>query len=207
MVTPPYLFQNDNVCIIYKYIEKFDKGGSYGYRKALIRNYEEGGADYLRIINHSQDKPVEFFLAGGNIQRPDDKIYLPNIWYKNAPLFFLLFPERKPSYNIHLGNGMVVYFEGDRIGDLTVTEAWSIEAVIDLYRAEYARSSEILLIAGQNMRIIDLIEGKILGFESYIGKIFYGVINPNEELQGSEKIGLLATPHMFFDEFESGRLR
>jgi len=207
-ISPPYVFKNENVYMTYEYFEDKDHQGPLSYVKTLLRDFEEGGAEYLRIINHSQDKPVEFFFAGtqeGLTNNGD--LLIPSVWYKNAPIYYLLFPNRKPYQNIIFG-GIIFYFEGDRIGDLIVTEAWSIEEVHALYCAEYARSNEIMLIVDSDYRMIDLVEGKISGWNQYQGNIFHGVIEPGKELLGNEKIWLLATPGaMFFEVFERGDLR
>jgi hypothetical protein len=189
MVSPPYIFQNNAVYMTYEYMELLDKGGLCDddigdyYRETLLHNYDEGGAEYLRIINHSPDKPVEFFIAGAQPEPIN-----PSVFYRDTSVYFLLFPERNYTDN-------------------TLTEAWSVEAVMALYRAEYARSETVRLTVDYIHRMIDLVEGKVYGWESYRGNIFYGVIEAGEELRGNEKIWLLATPTpMFFDELGEGKL-
>ena len=218
MVSPPYIFRNEKVYMTYLYVELNDS--SYhsepiDYSKYLQRDYKEGGAEYLRIINHSSDKPVEFFIAGAQTGEVITQGYskaklIPSVHYKKAPVYFLLFPEYKYNENvIDFDSNIYHYFEGNRCGDITLTEAWTVEAVAALYRAEQVRSNEVLLtIDALNYRMIDLVEGKINGGEAYSGNIFYGVIGPKEQLQGNEKIWLLATPSwMFQEEFEYMRLR
>jgi len=205
MVSPPYIFQNNNVYITFEYVEYKFLGDLPWYTKTLFRSFEEGGAEYLKIINHSSDKLAEFFIAGSSMRVVQEIVHLPAVEYKKAPVYYLLFPEMKPFHNIHYQNGLFIYFEGDRIGDLTVTEAWSVEEVLTLYHLEYNNSgNERLTLFG--FPLFDLVKGKITGQEIYLDKIFYGVIEPRDILRGNEKIWLLATYEMFFDEFETGKL-
>jgi hypothetical protein len=204
MVSPPYIFQNDRVYMTYEYREFENKVGNRFHTKKLLRSFEEGGAEYFRIINHSPDKQVEFFLAGYLVEDIHGR-FIPDIWYRNAPVYYLLQPERKPSENFYyLPAEIVVYFEGDRIGDLTVTDAWSIEEVTALYRAEYARSNEIRLTVWGIFRLIDVVDGLIESdWERGRGAVLYGFIKPGEELQGNENIWLLGTyPFTFSEIFE-----
>jgi hypothetical protein len=217
MVSPPYVFQNDKVYFTYEYVEFSDSSASTPlyYSKYLQHDYKEGGAEYLRIINHSPGKSVEFFIAGTETGElitkgyPDTKV-IPSVHYRKAPLYFLLFPEYKYTENVIALDGKIYhYFEGDRCGDITLSEAWTVEEVAALYRAEYARSNEVRMTVGDlNYRMIDLVEGKIAGREEYKGGVFYGVIGPGEQLQGNEQLWLLAnTSGMFSELLESEYLR
>jgi hypothetical protein len=213
MVSPPYVFQNDKVYVTYEYIEIRDNGSpsKRWYTETLLHDFGEGGAEYLRIINHSDDKPVEFFLAGS--MRPDDNkpkdpgyLYLPSVHYKRAPIYFLLFPEYKFTKNGYTTDRKedFYYFEGDRCGDLILTSVWTANEVAALYRAEYTSSNNIRLVLDyEDWRIIDLINGKIAGWESFKGNIFYGTIKPKDEMRGNKKIWLLSTWRTFFDDFLS----
>jgi len=205
MVSPPCVFQNDKVYITYEYIVIRDNGHptKRWYREDLLRDFNEGGAEYLRIINHSDDKPVEFFLAGSmppNANPNDKYLSLPSVHYKKAPIYFLLFPEYKFTKNGYTTDRRedFYYFEGDRCGDLILTSAWTANEVAALYREEYARSNDIRLVLDyEDWRIIDLINGKIAGWESFKGNIFYGTIKPKDEFKGNEKIWILSTRGMF----------
>jgi hypothetical protein len=85
-----------------------------------------------------------------------------------------------------------------------LTSAWTADEVAVLYRAEYAHSNDIrLVVEMEDWRIIDLIDGKIAGWESFKGNIFYGTIGPKNEMRGSEKIWLLSTGVMFRDFLSS----
>jgi hypothetical protein len=133
MVSPPYIFQNDKVYMSYDFYEdKTGDGRLLGYKEILLHDYEEQGAEYLRIINHSGDKTVEFFFAGGQdmpetIEEYKTQIFrtfsntfsLPSVRYKKAPVQYLLFPDRKPKYSIAFF-GISYTFEGSSCGDITV---------------------------------------------------------------------------------------
>jgi len=203
MVSPPHIFRNGRVYMTYRYAEtNVGSVFSYGpssYTKTLLRDFEKGGAEYFRIINHSPDKHIEFFFAGAETLL-ENRYPLPSIWHRRAPVYFLLYPDRKPPHNVNF-HGTFFRFEGSYIGELTVTEPWSIDKVMALYRAEHDRSCEVeLMVGGSGRRVKDAVE--------LLGQIFYGSIGPGEELHGNEHIWLLATPNwMFVDRFEFGRLR
>jgi hypothetical protein len=211
MVSPPYIFQNNRVYIQYDVYENRISGGKVtGYNEYIRHDYGEGGAEYLRIINHSTDKTVEFFVAGGqdmpktvaeynaiNILTFEKPVSLPSVRYKKAPVQYLLFPNRKPKYNIAILE-IPYTFEGIQCGDITVTNPWTVDAVNELYRAEYNHSEETKLFVddtSEQVRMMDLIKSG-----GTPDKAFWGVIKPGETLEGSSKIWLLATPFMFMDQ-------
>ena len=186
-VSPPYIFQVNFVYMDYEYKEWSDSAGRpFRSDKILLRNFEEGGAEYLTIINHSTDHQVEFFIAGApSIFGDNDP--RPAITYRNIPLYFLLFPERDLENNWG--------------------RQWSAEEVAGLYRAELARSDDVQLLVVDGYRMIDLLEGRAPGSGRFQGAIFHGIIEPGDELKADEKIWLLATSSlMFFEEFAGGRL-
>jgi hypothetical protein len=209
MVSPPYIFQNDSVYIKYDY-EEWKSSDGDGFRVELRHNYEEGGAEYLRIINHSADKQVEFFFAGAQdlpetsaeFWKSDSLEFpysIPSVRYEKAPIYYLLYPERKPQYDIEN-----FHFVGNTCGNLEVTEPWTVAEITALFRAEYSRSPTIRLIVdldwGADWRMIDLIKGN--GKDDYCkSKDFYGVIEPGDQFVGNEKIWLLATPWMFRGDY------
>jgi hypothetical protein len=221
MVSPPYVFQNDRVYMQYDLYEyRRPNGEVLSYQEILIHDYREGGAEYLRIINHSADKTVEFFFAGGQdmpgtieefdtmpVRTFENTFNLPSVRYKKAPVQYLLFPDRKPGYNfVFLGTPYT--FAESSCGDITVIEPWTVDAVNELYRAEYKRSDEIRLSINYDdakidepRRMIDMVEGVgVSGHEnSFAGKVFWGSIKPGESLEGSDKIWLPATSRMFRD--------
>ena len=166
---------------------------------------------------------MEFFIAGthtgetktwysfSNDTKPAQLwTPIPSVQYKKAPIFFLLFPEKKYPNNVPVFNE-IWRFEGNRIGDLTVTEPWNINEIIALYRAEYARSDDVQLIIDRHhrYRLMDYVEGTLPGWTGGVTGYdnFYGFIEAGEELRGSETLWLLATPLMFAERFEIGPLR
>ncbi|GHV89125.1 hypothetical protein AGMMS50267_14850 [Spirochaetia bacterium] len=214
MVSPPYIFQNEQVCAKYEYRDHNVVRGAYvGYSTDLLHDYGEGGAEYLRIINHSSDKPVEFFFAGAQdlpklpMTAKEQKrmslefpVSIPSVQYKRAPLYYLLFPERRPQYDVY-----DISFTGNQCGDIILTNPWTVEDITALYRAEYEGSSSVKLFVDYNDgneqdRIRNAVDG-IDGWDAYKGRIFYGVIEPGEQLAGDDKIWLLATPLMFNDSY------
>jgi hypothetical protein len=221
MVSPPYVFQNNRVNARYDFYEDRQLDEVLGYKEVLLHDYDEGGAEYLRIINHSEDKTVDFFIAGGQ-DMPDtvegmevtwnrsllNTFFPPSVRYKKAPVQYLLFPDRKPNYNLKDWPEPVVYlFEGDSCGDITLTEPWTVDAVNELYRAEYKRSDKIRLSINYDDskinepgRLIDMVEKSAFSLHAYTGKIFWGELKPGESLAGSNKIWLLATQLMFYGE-------
>jgi hypothetical protein len=217
MVSPPYIFQNDRVYIRYNLYEFRQADGTViSYKENLCHDYEEGGAEYLQIINHSSDKTIEFFFAGGQDMPDTLEAYktmfpltfehtysLPSVRYKKAPVQYLLFPNRKPRYNFIYETDSYMY-EGNFCGDITIIEPWTVDAVNELYRAEYNRSAEIILFVYNDTggyykpkRMIDMVRGSD---NECAGKVFWGTIKPGETLEGSDQIWLLATPFMFQDD-------
>jgi hypothetical protein len=190
-VSLPYLFQNDSVYMTYRY-EEWDSFSNVTFSKWLHRNFAEGGAEYFRVVNHSPDKVVEFFLVGTFTDLSgaffSGAASIPDIWYRNAPVYFLLHPERKPDRNI-TAFGNVIIFEGYRIGDITVTDPWSIEKVANLYRAEFSRCAKVQLMFRLH-RVIELVEDSRGTFS---GRTFFGAIEPGGELRGNENLWLLGT--------------
>jgi hypothetical protein len=200
MVAPPYLFQTDSVFMTFEYREGEDLFGTPTFSIRLLRDFAEGGAEYLRIINHSESKSVEFFLIDTDANTTDIIAYsdVPIIQFNRAPVYFLLHPERKPSKNAKDFFGNVIYFEGDRIGDLIVTvdQPWTIGMVAELYRDEFNRDNDRRLMI-QCSRMIDHVQGRVRYTRVFYRRNFYGVLRPGEELLGNENFWLLATPNMF----------
>jgi hypothetical protein len=219
LVSPPYIFQNNRVYMQYDFYERRWLGDVIDHEEYMIHNYEEGGAEYLQIINHSADKTVEFFFAGGQdmpgtieefdtmpVRTFENTFNLPSVRYKKAPVQYLLFPDRKPGYNL-VSFGTPYTFAESSCGDITVIEPWTVDEVNELYRAEYKRSDGIRLSVNYDnkidepRRMIDMVEGAgVSDYEnSFAGKVFWGSIKPGESLEGSDKIWLLATSRMFRD--------
>jgi hypothetical protein len=200
-VSPAYLFHAGNVYMTLQYeVWEHPHEDTFSLKR-LVRNFGEGSAEYLRIINRSEAETVEFFLVPTFTNfAPGAFPQIPSIWYRNAPIYFLLYPNRKPPFNINLPNGNVIYFYGDRIGDLTVLEdeGWSTERVAELFRAEFNRCENTQLTF-YDFRLIDLVEGNYpeLGWRGLSGRIFHGIIGPEQEFLGTEDFWSLATPELF----------
>ncbi|MUP37673.1 hypothetical protein [Labilibaculum euxinus] len=203
------------------------KESSFPSGRKARADYLEGGSHFLRIINHSTS-PIEYFIAGNHkmITYDLNKKFsrgtsssappvtttfslLPEVLYKNAPIKYLLFPEKKPlsdmyylDYSItddcYVYNNRVdtLYFSENRIGDLTVAEAWSIEDVMKLYRAEYHQSIDTVLqikfsAKWENYPRLSLLGEKYEG--GYIWQYeakpqYYGKILAGDSVQTSDKI-------------------
>ncbi|GHT52454.1 hypothetical protein AGMMS49982_12730 [Bacteroidia bacterium] len=216
MVSPPYIFENNSVNIVYDSLT-YVMGNRFLYYQLMLKHdYGEGGAEYFRIINHSVDKPIEFFFAGTQdvVTEPSGGImelvvFLPGVYYKKAPIYYLLFPEKKYKHNLSWGSDMkdIFYFEGNRCGDIELTSAWSVEDVMKLYRAEYRHSPDTILYVDTRAALDGsrMTEPPKYSDHRLKDKIFYGIIRPGEELKGNPSIGLLATPWIFDDVIESSR--
>jgi hypothetical protein len=214
LVSPPYVFQNSKVNITYDSVVYARKERDEYYQLTLKRNYGEGGADYFRIVNHSTDKTVEFFLAGAqDVKETDSKNengvaeakILPSVYYRNAPIYYLLYPDKKYHRNLTT-HEVVFYFEGNRCGDLELTSAWSVDDVMQLYRAEYRRSPDTLLYvdirgAHNGGRMTN---NPIYSDPRLENRTFYGVIPPGGQFKGDENFWLPATPWIFEEMFQRG---
>jgi hypothetical protein len=181
-VTLPYVFQNNNVYMTYLYFESSTSsgGGPSGFGRILLRDFEEGGAEYFRIINHSPDKTVEFFIAGAPSIFHENFVPRPAITYNNVAIYHLLFPEHNHPAN-----------PGGR--------RWKLHEVLALYHAEQRRCPNVRLMVLHTDRMIDLQEGRVPGSAIFRGSIFNGIIEPGKALQGNENIWLLATPSRMFN--------
>lgn len=210
MVSPPFVFGGHKINIRYDSIVSYMGNKAVSYKLELKHDYGSNGSEYLRIINHSDDKQIEFFIAGTQ----DMKTYkdgcrgldaietIPNVYYKNAPIYYLLFPEKKHTHNLvkHSQDCEdIFYFEGDRCGDFTLISAWNVNDVAKLYKAESKLSKDtILYIDPRYSNAYGRMSKALSSKDPYIsGKTFYGIIRPKEELKGNDKIWLLATPWMF----------
>lgn len=221
MLRPPILFGNHKVNIL---CDSIINAGGYnrkdrtkykamgGYQIIVKHDYGENGAEYLRIVNHSADKTIEFFIAGSqemetcNSDRSSNMKYIismPSIYYKKAPIYYLLFPESKYPHNL-LGepsmDNDVFYFEGKRCGDLILDRAWTVNEVMELYRAEFKNDPSIELYIDDSFRKYGRLSAAV-HLDSYPMKYkrFYGIIRPGEVLGGAYDIPLLATPSLFDD--------
>lgn len=209
MVSPPYIFENKNVNIVYDSIiwrAKYDMS----YHIVLKHDYEEGGAEYFRIINHSTDKPIEFFIAGtqdvvlNGDGSTNEAVIFPSVYYRKAPVYYLLFPDKKYHKDLVL-RGELFRFTGNYCGDIELTAAWTVNDVMQLYRAEQRQSVDTVLYVDSQAAYDG---GRMSNPPKYNktrlkNRTFYGLIPPKGQLKSDEKIWLLATPWIFDEEIES----
>ncbi|MDR1021805.1 MAG: hypothetical protein LBL94_00785, partial [Prevotellaceae bacterium] len=122
----------------------------------------------------------------------------------------LLYPDKKYHKNLMWEN-IVFHFEGNRCGDLELTSAWSVEDVMQLYRAEYRHSADTLLYVdgggesnGKRMAIHPAYAANSSTgtTDRRLAPRFYGAILPGEQLTGDENFWLPATPIMFHETLQ-----
>jgi len=101
MVSPPFVFGGHLVNIRYDSIVGYMGDNAISYRLKLLRDHDVNGSEYLRIINHSEDRTIEYFIAGSqDVQVHKGECGLdfagvvPNVCYQKAPIYYLLFPEK-----------------------------------------------------------------------------------------------------------------
>jgi hypothetical protein len=208
MVSPPYIFQNSKVNITYDSTVYSRKGRDESYFVTLKRTCEEGGAEYFCIVNHSTDKTIEFFLAGAQDVKEHDSgmglaTILPCVYYRHAPVYYLLYPDKKYHQSLMWEN-VVFHFEENRCGDLELTSAWSVEDVTKLYRAEYKRSPDTILYVdgGGETNGVRMINSSQHISKQHLEARFYGAIPPGAQFKGDESFWLLATPIMFYETLQ-----
>jgi hypothetical protein len=219
MVSPPFLFGDhevniacDSVIGVQGSSNDKSKYKVIRYLMKLHHEYAQGGAEYLRIINHSTDKTIEWFVAGtqnmvtkGKCGEQECLHSAPLVCYHDAPIYYLLCPERKYTRDVAYdgvrkdgSTGInVFYFSGDRCGRLELTKAWTVDEVMALYRAEYGAASDTTLQLYLNATSERLTEASRYNRPD---RKFYGTIGPNETFSGNEQVPLLAVPDIFYDE-------
>ncbi|MDR0658204.1 MAG: hypothetical protein LBG18_04630 [Mediterranea sp.] len=220
-VSPPFRFGGQKVNILCDSILFISGIGSHhkyridGYKLVIHHSYEETDGEYLRIFNHSTDKTLEYFIAGSREMETEFTgcsgfpliKTMPAVYYKHAPIYYLLFPDKKYTQNVQ-GDvsdcNDIFYFEGNRCGDLTVEQPWSVDSVMKLYRSEYRNSPDIRLDVesywshlGRMTKVVHSGDSYDIPFQS-----FYGTILPGEELKGNISLPLLATPSIFDDRLD-----
>lgn len=217
MVSPPYWFGGEFVNITYDSITSCMGYDPVSYMLLLKRDFTDTGAEYLQIINHSENNPVEYFIAGTQDVETHDKQWCsgmytvkcsPSVYYENAPIYYLIKPEVKYTKNLSRNSfdcRDILYFEGNRCGDLILDKAWDINDIAKLYKAEYNRSKDTILYVDEHSRtgygrMIEAINStKWRDLRLYNSK-FYGIIPPKGKLIGDERIWILATEY-FFEEY------
>ena len=201
-ITPPFILEPHNVNV---HIDSISNNyGDDSYRLLIQHDYTDKGAECFEIENLSKDKSIEFFVAGSQDMWPSKKeengmntiIRMPAVVYRHAPIYYLLFPEKKYTKNL-VYNDTIYYFEGNRCGDLTLDKAWTAEEVMALYRAEFVGSKRGQLYYNTWKKLSEVTETYL---EEYISKDdtpehvvsikYYGVIGPNERV-GAEDRGMI----------------
>jgi hypothetical protein len=216
MVSPPFLFGGhkvnilcDSIISIWGHSNNHSKYKVDGYALVIQHSYGETDSEYLRIINHSANKTIEFFIAGSRDMETSDKDRgcnglpliktMPAVYYRHAPIYYLLFPDKKYTQNVQ-GDASncndIFYFEGNKCGDLVLEKPWSVDEVMNLYRSEYRNSPDIRLDVEVNWGDLGRMTEIVNSGKPYIQfKRFYGTIMPGEELRGNNSLPLLATPY------------
>lgn len=214
-VTPPYLLEPRNVNVLVDTISNNYGDGSY--ELVIKHDYYEKGAEYFEIENLSKDKSIEFFVAGSQDMKVSSATYcngmnqierIPYVLYKNAPIYYLLFPEKKYNKNV-LSNGdycdSIVYFEGNKCGDLTLDKPWTVNEVMALYRAEYNGSKDIQLSYScwhtDIPRLSQYTTSYYHNKDISINLKYYGVIGANEKVKTEDGIPVLATNDLIYWDY------
>jgi hypothetical protein len=221
-VSPPFLFGGQKVNILCDSILYISGTVSYrkyrinGYELVVHHSYEETDGEYLRIVNHSTDKIVEFFIAGTREMETEGKgcrgipviKTMPAVYYKHAPIYYLLFPDKKYKQNVQ-GNSSdcndIFYFEGNRCVDLIVERPWSVDEVMNLYRSEYRNSPDIKLdieVSSDYWGRMTEVVRWMHQYQDMPFKSFYGTILPGEVLRGNISLPLLATQSVLDDRID-----
>jgi len=218
MVSPPFVFGGHLVNIRYDSIVGYYGNRAESYSLKLLRDHHVNGSEYLRIINHSEDKTIEYFIAGSqDVQSYKAECHLdfvkvlPNVCYKKAPVYYLLFPEKKHTGNLSVNDfdcSEILYFEGDRCGDLKLTSAWDVNDVAKLYRAEFNKSRDTVLhLDSERFDYARLSElPKMYHRPDLKVEHLYGAVSPKNKLEGNANIWLIATPRLFEPWLGSGEL-
>ncbi len=205
------------------------KGHSNQFVYNIFKKYAEGEACYVKIINHSSH-PIEYFIAGTQKMHIGDcelknistqqgcdctrgiPYFLhPRPLYRNAPIYYLLHPERKVNMTnlqiLKYGEGKKyscfqtgISFNDNVVGDITLSKPFSIQEVMKLYRAEFINSNDTVLYTDyksiqENVRL-----SKWPSFgnnKDNYATIYYGKIDPAKTFIGSKNTPIL---NFLYDE-------
>lgn len=218
-VKPPVIVGGHYTNVTYN---ELSSNGAMKYAKEAIIDYSEGNSHYMKIINHGK-KPVEYFVAGAHPVRivdlnkifpdglhkdsrvvpPVSMLYdiYPTVLYKNASIYFLLNPIKKPSSNQYVmtystfegdccyavDSYQTIYFEGDKIGNIMVKNAWNINKIMDLYRQEYNSKAGTLKLKYSEIDHYNDKENIKEYILSKSKRIYYGFIQAGDSVQSNEK--------------------
>lgn len=243
MLSPPFYIGGNKVIVSYDSLnfvqsEKKVLGGI----RLVKPDYCKSGSHYLKIKNHS-DKPIEYFIAGTQpiiyekyvdsygLKTPegiDLQKFIkssPVPIFNDAPIYYLLFPEKRPLKDgfirrttkwtekkdqviIEEVTAKRIKFTGDNCGDLKINPPWSIEQVMAIYKKEYLKNSETKMYMNYNdagpvhpKRLAEAETNNDYGGTKR--QILYGKIASRETLQNTGQIWILNTPYygIYRDEF------
>ena len=207
-IIPPYIIEPHYVNV---YIDSVSNNyGDNSYTLKIHHDYTEKGAEYLEIENLSDDKTIEFFVAGAQ-DLYEKELYksspyigcnIPLVTYKYSPIYYLLFPEKKydKDLSINEGDHDKIYFNGNCSGDLILDKAWTVNEVMDLYRAEFNGSKDIQLYystyeSNEKKRLTDYIAYRLDGETQKLR--LYGTVGPKSVAKTEEGIPVLAIDNFF----------
>ena len=201
-----------------------------------IINHGSKSIEYFIVGNHDikmydLDKLYAgaYTEAGDTHKTPPTSIttdLLPEVFFQGTPVKYLLFPNLKPSKNLYKVykdaiysknnteyygfNGIdTLFFENNRCGDIIVNNAWSIEEVIALYRAEYRNSIDTVLTITYTGKKNDKYKSRISnGATKYYTEIknnpgnpnYYGVIPAGTSISSSEQIPFIT--HVTYEYYQ-----
>lgn len=235
LVSPPYVVGGEDVIVSYDSVN-FVSGNHImtSYRK-IKPDYSPLGSHYLKITNRS-NKPIEYFIASTTPLTFEKEVSVekmktpegynrnriikgaPSPVYNYAPIYYLLFPNKRPLEDAFIRNvtkwewnGTLltikeisvkrICFVGNRCGDEVVQEPITVEQAMALYRNEYAASPNVKLYGdyydigpGPDLRLKDRWK------DSYVNgkrKILYGTIAPGQQLINTGDIWVI--PSSFQD--------
>jgi hypothetical protein len=214
-VKPPYEFGDHLVNIEVQKI--YMKGHSDLFKYNIFKKYGEGEACYVKIINYS-NKPIEYFIAGTQkLHIGDCKFrnlskqqgcdcalgitYHPRPIYKNAPIYYLLHPEKKTNVSNlqvivgykdeeYLCSETGISFKGNTVGNIQLNSPFSIEDAMKIYRAEYNSSTDTIMyweyaFKYQGLRLSN--SSSIQDRNSNYSNIYYEKILPGGIFKSSKK--------------------
>lgn len=207
----------------------YNKNGSH-YLK--ITNHSDKPIEYFiagtQPILYEQNASIEGLTTndGYDLGRFIESTPVPV--FCDAPIFYLLHPEKRPDKDAYIRriskftqHGGVtsaseiiakrIKFTGDNCGDIVLTEAWTVEKIMELYRDEYTKkpNGKAMFMnyndadPTTNARISEL-ENRFPHNATPKTKL-YGTIAPRQTLQNFGSIWVINTPYFNYgaisDEF------
>ncbi|MBP1637383.1 MAG: hypothetical protein H6Q18_172 [Bacteroidetes bacterium] len=246
LLSPPFLIGDNPVQITYDSLvlavsgKKTDKG-----IRRIKPDYNKDGSHYLKITNRS-DKAIEYFVVGVQPMTYQKNASIDGLVvkdgydlnrfiethpvpiYNDAPVYYLLFPDKRPSADGFIrritkftqnGGGTSadeiivkrIKFTGGYCGDIQLTAPWTVEQAMNLYRDEYTKkpNGQIMYMnyndadPTTNARLSELTAK--FPYQTNKTSIIYDKIAPKSFLQNTGNIWLINTPYLSYgvvnDEF------